>query len=178
MIVSTVGVKSSEDIRIPNTMFAEFLMQLPVLPEEISNGAQAMVATLRGRGLLKDVTFEDVLTELRARPLSEKELIACMRWWISVWTADVRSRPDIGQVRQQLVDAALLTKNTGSPNEKIISLAQIRTFVNVRSMGSVLPLDGPFPEHTIPIDISKPFVPADLCLAFSWREVAVLDWVE
>lgn len=177
-IMSSVGVKNSEDVRIPNPMFASFLTQLPVLAEEISTGAQAMVASLRGRGLIKDVTFEDVLAELRARPLSEDELIACMRWWISVWTADVRSRPDISQVRQQLVDAALLTRGTGTPNEKIIPLAQIRTFVNMRSMGSILPLDGPFPEHTIPIDISKNLTPADLCMAFAWRELTVLDWVE
>lgn len=177
-IMSTIGIKSSADVRIPNPIFSTFLTQLPVLPDEIFNGAQIIIASLRGRGLINDVTFEDVLVELKARPLSDTEMIACMRWWISVWSTDVTSRPGIIQIRQQLVDAALLARDTGSANEKIIPLAQIRTFVNMKSMGSILPLDGPFPEHTMPIDISRNFAASDLCASFAWRELSVLDWVE
>jgi hypothetical protein len=32
--------------------------------------------------MLKDITFADVLKELRERPLSEEEMIACLQWWI------------------------------------------------------------------------------------------------
>lgn len=70
-IISTVGVKGAQDVRMPNPTFAEFLKQLPVLPDEVVTGAALMVETLRSRGMIKDITFGDVLKELKARPLPE-----------------------------------------------------------------------------------------------------------
>lgn len=70
-IISTTGIRSASAVRLPNAIFAEFLKQLPVLPEDVIAGASAMVGSLRGRGMIKEITFEDVLQELRARPLSE-----------------------------------------------------------------------------------------------------------
>lgn len=175
-IVSSVGVKSAADVRIPDPMFAAFLTQLPVLPDDIATGAQAMVDALRARGLIKDITFADVLGELRARPLSETELVACMRWWITVWAAGESVHSSLPQVRQQLIEATLLTLGTGTASEKIIPLAQIRTFVNLRSMGSILPLDGQLPESTIPIDVSRSFNAVDLSSAFGWHELGVVEW--
>ncbi|KAL5520611.1 hypothetical protein ACEPAF_2612 [Sanghuangporus sanghuang] len=176
-IMSSAGVKSAADVRIPDPIFSAFLTQLPVLPSEIASGAQTAVAALRTRGLIKDITFADVLNELRARPLSDKELVACMRWWITIWTAGESVHSNLPHIRQQLIDSALLSLGTGTGNEKIIPLAQIRTFVNLRTMGSVLPIDGPLPDHVIPIEISRNFQAHDLMNAFGWQELTVLDWV-
>ncbi|KAL5498075.1 hypothetical protein ACEPAH_3006 [Sanghuangporus vaninii] len=173
-IMSSAGVKSAADVRIPDLTFSAFLTQLPVLPSEIASGAQAAVAALRTRGLIKDITFTDVLNELRARPLSDKELVACMRWWITIWTAGESVHSNLPRI--QLIDSALLSLGTGTGNEKIIPLAQIRTFVNLRTMGSVLPIDGPLPDHVIPIEISRTFQAHDLMSAFGWQELTVLDW--
>ncbi|KAL5514880.1 hypothetical protein ACEPAG_2196 [Sanghuangporus baumii] len=175
-IMSSIGVKSAADVRIPDPTFSAFLTQLPVLPSEITSGAQTAVAALRTRGLIKDITFADVLNELRARPLSDKELVACMRWWVTIWTAGESVHSNLPHIRQQLIDSALLSLGTGTANEKIIPLAQIRTFVNLRSMGSILPLDGPLPDHVIPIEISRNFQAHDLMNAFGWAELSVLDW--
>lgn len=179
-IMSSVGVRGSQSVRIPDPAFSAFLTQLPVLSQEIMNGAQPMIVALRTRSLIKDITFQDVLIELRFRPLSETELIACMRWWIGVWTSsesELDARHDITKVRQELLEAALLTLGTGTAHEKILPLIQIRTFVNLRSMGSIFPLDGLFPDTTIPIDVSRNFAAADLTLAFGWQELTVIDWL-
>lgn len=70
-IISSVGVKGAQDVRMPNAAFAEFLKQLPVLTDDVVTGAPTMVATLRARGMIQDITFGDVLKELKARPLPE-----------------------------------------------------------------------------------------------------------
>lgn len=70
-VISTVGIKPASDVRMPNAVFSEFLKTLPVLPPEVIEGAKVMVATLQQRDMIKDITFKDVLAELRARPLAE-----------------------------------------------------------------------------------------------------------
>ena len=177
-IVSSVGVQSASNVRIPDPAFSAFLKKLPMLPDMLATEARMMIDSLRNRGLIKDITFADVLAELRARPLSEAELIACMRWWIKVWLGGGNVHSNLAHVRAQLIDATLLTIATGSPNEKIIPMLSIKTFINLRSMGSILPLDGPLPQHTLCIDVSRNFVPEDLMKAFGWQELTVLDWVQ
>lgn len=70
-VISTVGIRGAGDVRIPNPVFAEFLKQLPVLPDDVVNGAKVMVEALKNRGMVKEITFGDVLQELKARPLDE-----------------------------------------------------------------------------------------------------------
>lgn len=177
-IMTSVGVKNAADVRIPDSTFSTFLTQLPVLPNEISDGAQIMINALRMRGLIKEISFADVLGELRARPLSERELVACIGWWIRIWNAGESVHSNLPHIRQQLIEAALLSLGTGTANEKVVPLAQIRSFINLRSMGSILPLDGPLPEHTIPIEVSKNFQAVELSAAFGWKELSVLDWAQ
>jgi hypothetical protein len=83
-IISSVGVRNLSQVHIPNPEFSGFLKCLPLIPEDVVNGAKAMVAALRSRGMIKEMTFEDVLNELRLRPLSETETVACLQWWTGV----------------------------------------------------------------------------------------------
>ena len=80
-LISTVGIRNASDVRIPDAAFSEFVKELPVVPEEVLSGARRMVDTLQDRGMVKNIEFMDVLQELRARPLSESEMIACFKWW-------------------------------------------------------------------------------------------------
>ena len=75
-IISSVGVRNVSDVRLPNPTFGEFLKQLPVLTDDVATGAKRIVDCLRDRGLIQEITFEDVLKELRARPLTEVSLPA------------------------------------------------------------------------------------------------------
>ena len=73
-VISTVGIRNAYEVRMPNEVFS-FLKQLPVVPEEVLNGASRMIATLKGRGMIPDINFADVTKELAARPLLEAEVI-------------------------------------------------------------------------------------------------------
>ncbi len=174
-LMSTRGPSSAADVRLPNPSFSAFLKDLPVVPTEIMEKASLMVETLKTRDLLHEITFTDVLKELAARPLGKDELIACLKWWVNVWNTAVGSR-DLVMVRKQLIDAALLsTKENGT--EEIIPLNMIRTFVNIRTMGSILPLDSPMPPHTLPLSVSRSLQAEELQSALGWSELSVVDWL-
>lgn len=177
-IISSAGVQSAADVRIPDASFSSFLKQLPVLPEEIMTGASMMIEALRTRNLIKEITFIDVLNELRARPLNETELIACMKWWIDLQgQGSTHGYTNLSQIRQELINAAVLTIDIGTPKEKILPLSSLRTFVNLRTTGSVIPLDGPLPDHTLPMSVSRTLRPDNIVSAFGWDELTVVDWL-
>ncbi|OBZ66504.1 hypothetical protein A0H81_13686 [Grifola frondosa] len=176
LMVSTAGVHNASDIRYPDPAFSGFLKELPVVPEDILTGAKSMIESLRIRGMLKDITFLDVLQELRSRPLSEPEMAACFKWWIDI--CDQGDVANLNRIRPELLNAAVLTMGEmGSPEEKIVPMSSIQSFLNTRSMGYI-PVDGPLPPHLLPVSLSKQFDPHALSSAFSWRELSVLEWLK
>lgn len=174
-LISTTGVRNASDIRLPDPAFAGFLKQLPVLPDDVLAGASTTITSLQNRGMIKNITFDDVLKELRAGPLTEAEMVACLTWWIGLnkQGLNVQLAP-----RTQLLDAAVLTMGTpGSEDEKIIPLTSLRTFINNRTIASVIPLDGPLPNHLLPTSISKHFIPDNLSSSFPWTELTIPEWL-
>jgi hypothetical protein len=171
-IMSTVGVRQASDVRYPNPTFS-FLKELPVLPDEVLTVAAPMVASLQNRNMIKDITFSDVLEELRSRPLPEVDMVACLNWWISIQDAD---RARLLPIRTQLLNAAVLVLGkSGSAEEQIIQLNAIKTFVNPRS---VIPLDGPLPSHLLPVSVSKRLPTASIASSFPWTELSVIQWLQ
>ncbi|KAG6908391.1 hypothetical protein DXG01_004820 [Tephrocybe rancida] len=174
-LISTAGVRNASDVRLPDPAFSAFLKLLPVLPDEILVGASTTIATLQSRGLIKSIGFEDVLKELRSRPLKEDEMVACLKWWIGInkEASKFQHAP-----RTQFLSAAILTiGNPGTDEEKIIPLSSIRTFINSRTVSAVIPLDGPLPDHLLPSSIAKHFSADDLAASFPWTELTVPDWL-
>jgi hypothetical protein len=159
-------------VRYPDPTFS-FLKELPVLPDEVIAGAGPMVAALKTRGLIKSITFQDVLSELRSRPLAEADMIACLNWWIKSYTANpVQSMLPI---RTELLSAAvLILGNPGSAEEQIIQLSGIKTFINPRSL---IPLDGPLPPHLLPMAVSKHLPSGSIASSFPWTELSVPNWL-
>lgn len=174
-LISTVGVRNASDVRIPDTAFSEFVKELPVIPGEVLAGAKRMIDALQDRAMVKNIEFMDVLQELRARPLTESEMIACFKWWIGVQNqGEART---LGQIRTELLNAAVLClgeKETA--DERIIPMSSIQTFLNTRTMG-VIPTDGPLPAHLLPISVSRHLDPNQLSTAFPWREFTTIDWI-
>ena len=173
-VVSSAGIKSALDVRMPDPAFSTFLRELPVFPEELLESSKLMVAALREKGMLKDITFADVLKELRERPLSEEEMAACLQWWIST---SQQNPTGVDDIRRELLKAAVLT--VGSSNdgdERIIPLDGIQTFLNPRNV--VVPTDGPLPSHLLPMGVSRKFDPTQLQKSLQWRELTVLEWVQ
>jgi hypothetical protein len=172
-IISSEGVRSASQIHIPDPEFSGFLKRLPVISEDIVNGAKIMIAALRARGMIKNVTFVDVLNELRMRPLSETETVACLKWWISVTKQG--NNPNLLQGRSQLLDA-LVVSITGPP-EKIMKLSGAQTFLSSRVAGTIIPTDGPLPSTLLPTTISRSFDPDVLTSAFPWKPLTIVDWL-
>ena len=173
-IVSSVGIKSALDVRMPDPTFSVFLKELPVFPEELLGDSKPIVAALREKGMLKDITFADVLKELRERPLPEEEMVACLQWWINTSQQDPAG---INDIRRELLRAAVLTiGSSDNGDERIIPLGGIQTFLNSRNI--VVPTDGPLPNHLLPISVSRKFDPIQLQRSLQWRELTVLEWVQ
>jgi len=172
-IISSEGVRSASQVHIPDPEFSGFLKRLPVISDDIVNGGKIMIAALRSRGMIKNITFVDVLAELRLYPLSETETIACLKWWIGV--AKQGNNPNLLQGRSQLLDA-LVISITGPP-EKIMKLSDAQTFLNARAGGATIPTDGPLPSTLLPTSITRSFDPDVLASVFPWKQLSIVDWL-
>ncbi|KAH7875187.1 uncharacterized protein C8R40DRAFT_1105311 [Lentinula edodes] len=176
-IISTNGIQDVADIRLPDAQFSSFLKDLPVLPEQLLTAARPMVTALQNRKLVKAITFSDVLKELRNRPLTEDESVACLTWWISL-NKDGESAARLQSIQKQLLDAAVFTTGaTGSKEERIIPLNTIHTILNPRNMAGNIPPDAPFPPTMLPPSFSKSFKPDQLTFAFHWTELTLVEWL-
>ncbi|RPD65851.1 hypothetical protein L226DRAFT_529987 [Lentinus tigrinus ALCF2SS1-7] len=175
-LISTSGVRDASEVRYPDPAFSGFVQDLPVVPEEVLKQAKTMVDTLRTRGMIKEITFMDVLQELRNRPLSETEMIACFKWWIDMYTQG--SHANLDYVRTQLLGAAVLSiEEKGDKNAQIVPLSVVESFLNSRSSGALIPTDGPLPPHLLPVVVSRHFDPSSLMAAFGWRELSIVEWL-
>ena len=171
-VISSAGVRSAFDVRIPDPRLSAFLRKLPIFPEELLDGSKLMIAALRDEGMLRDIAFEDVLGELRVRSLSEEEMVACLQWWINASEQDPTGLIDN---RRQFLSAARLTiSSPDDGHEQIIPLKGIKTFLN----NVFLPTDGPLPSHLLPMHVGQKFDSAQLQRSLQWRELTVLEWVQ
>lgn len=172
-IISSEGVRSASQVYVLDPEFSGFLKRLPVISEDIVNGAKTMVAALRARGMIKNITFVDVLSELRLRPLSETEAVACLKWWVGVTKQGDNAK--LGQGRSQLLET--LVVSIPGPPEKFMKLSDARTFLNSRTGGAIIPTDGPLPSTLLPTSITRSFDPVVLSSVFPWKQLSIVDWL-
>ena len=173
-IVSSAGIRSALDVRVLDSEFSAFLRNIPVFPEELLNRSRSMVAALRARGMLEDITFADVLKELRGRPLSSDEMVTCLKWWIST---SEQNPTGIDHTRRELLSAAVLTVGSSdSGDERTIPLQGIRTFIDPQN--NVIPTEGPLPDHLLPIGAIPKSDLIQLHSSLQWTELSVLEWVQ
>jgi hypothetical protein len=172
-IISSVGVRSLSHVHLPNPEFSGFLKCLPLIPEDIAKGAKVMIAVLRSRGMIKKITFVDVLNELRLRPLSETETVECLQWWIGVsLEGSIIKRL---QERTQLFDA--LVVSVSGPPEKTMKLSNTQTFLNFKTE-AIIPADGPLPSTVVPTSITSSFDPDVLASVFPWKQLSIIEWLQ
>lgn len=178
-MISSEGVHDADNVRIPDPVFSGFLKRVPFVPDDVLSGAKTMIGALSARNLIKEISFADVLAELKSRPLTEAEAVACLKWWINLHNQESRNGNDplgISQGRSQLLNAAVVTTKAGD-EESIITLSTVKTFLNSRGSGGMIPSDGPLPQHLLPLAISRSFDPEVLATVFSWKQLSVLDWL-
>ncbi|KAF8513724.1 hypothetical protein BU17DRAFT_95084 [Hysterangium stoloniferum] len=177
-IISTVGVLDARDVRIFDPTYAGFIKSLPVIPQVVALSAQSMVDTLRGRGMLKEIAFTDVLTELRSRPLTEAEMIECLKWRVNLNTEGIRPT-HLAELRREFLDAAVFSTTDGvKSEERLILLSSIKTVHIPRNATTAIPTDGPFPEHTLPYSISRQLKVETLSSLFGWTDLTIPMWLQ
>ncbi|KAG1726435.1 uncharacterized protein EDB91DRAFT_1263755 [Suillus paluster] len=169
-VLSTAGVCDASDVRAPDPMFSLFLKHLPVLPEAVLSSAPLAIRALQSKGLIADITFRDVLAQLRQHPLNEEELVACLKWWVGVGQQD--STHDTTRIRTELLNATILSLGSGK-DTRVIPLSMVQYFIHQR----MIPLDGPLPDTLMPPSITKQFSQEQL-RSFGWREFSILDWMQ
>lgn len=177
-IISSAGVKPAGQVRSYSPEYEAFLKNTPMLTESVVKAVPLTVNALRERGLIRDITFRDVLQELSQRPLNETEMEACMKWRIGLDTAGLQGN-DEDVIRNQFLQAAILSymehKEGGGTEERIIPLASIKTFTSASN--SISP-NFPLPPHTLPFSLSKQFKPDSLRRFFGWADLTVVEWLE
>ncbi|TFK25484.1 hypothetical protein FA15DRAFT_703591 [Coprinopsis marcescibilis] len=178
-IMSSKGIRYSIEVRLPDVTISPFVKDLPVLPEATIKNSTQMVAALQSRKLITPTTFNDILGELRSRPLPVNEMIACIKWWSDTvrGAKGWKENPEkFFPFQKQILSVAVLGLTGPNPaDEKFIPLSSIQTFVGPKSS---LPADGPLPSHVLPSIISKEFTPDTLQLAFAWKELTLLQWLK
>ena len=167
-VLSTTGVHDASDVRAPDPIFLQFLKHLPVLPDSVLSSAPAAFRALRSKGMIADITFRDVLAQLRKQPLDEEELVACLKWWEEVRQQDSMYT----QARTELLNATILNLGSGQ-DTRVVPLSMVKYFVHQR----MIPLDGPLPNTLLPLSVTKHFTLEQL-KSFGWREFSILDWIE
>jgi hypothetical protein len=183
-IISSAGVQSVEGVRLPDASLSGFIKNVPVLPPELT-GEKGLIAFLQRRNLIKSITFEDVLKELRSRPLSEEEMVACLNWWISIYERSDNPKVKRGEglveanrseIQNKFLETAIVTIGSDTQNA-IMPLSSVRTFLNQKGSAAFIPVDGPLPDHVLPFAVSKTLHPGLLAKALPWTELSVLEWV-
>lgn len=167
-VLSTTGVRDASDVRAPDPMFSSFLKHLPVLPAPILLSASLAIRTLQGKGLITNITFSDVLAQLRQHPLNEDELVACLKWLVG----QQDPTHDATRARTELLNATILSLGSGK-DAKPIPLSMVQYFIHQR----MIPLDGPLPDSLMPLSVTKHFTQEQL-RSFGWREFLILDWIQ
>lgn len=167
-LISSAGVLGVDHVRIPNEELLTFLPDLPVLTPATVSSATGAVAVLRQRHLLGDIVFDDVVKQLHNRPLNEKEMLACLKWWQEIGAVDGYST----QVRSRLLQAAIVITDSS----KIIPLASVKTYINPNT--SMIPPDMPLPPDTIPLSVTKNLKLSTINQIFGWSELSLPHYID
>ncbi|KAL4402869.1 hypothetical protein ACI68E_000644 [Malassezia pachydermatis] len=163
-LLSTQGLRSSDQVRFPSAMLADFCREIPVLPPAHIEAAETFVMQLRARQMVRDITMDDVFGELGRRPLSPDEMTACLQWW-----CQVAQHPSYEpSLRSRLLRAAVVTTESG-----VQPLNEVTTFLHTGKLPPTVPL----PPTCLVYSVSRSFRPAELQAVFPWHELSVSAWL-
>jgi len=168
-ILSTQGVMASKNVRLPAETLS-FLSEVPMVPQDLANGAVAFMVNLHNRGFITDLTMADIRRGLESRALNEEELKEFLKW--------CGAKLESGEI--DAVGSRSLFENTIAnvdvrPEQnsgRILALGDISTYVNPTRVSPTLPL----PPDTIPFAFSCGLTSRQ-CQLFGWIELSMVRWL-
>ncbi|KAF8549066.1 hypothetical protein OG21DRAFT_1500623 [Imleria badia] len=164
-LLSSAGVRLAPEIKECDVDCARFLKYLPMLPHYVIQECPRIIEALPDQHKISRITLSDVLQDLHKHALTQEELVACLRWWLT--------RKDGLAHNADLLSATTLGSATGPP----LQLSSVKYFVGSESIKAHIPLDGPLPASLISRDITMKFTPVDL-MSFGWQEFTITDWLQ
>ncbi|PKY19450.1 hypothetical protein RhiirB3_432504 [Rhizophagus irregularis] len=178
-ILSTNGVRPISDIRMPNLEMMGFIKNVPVVPEIVLEQCSAFFKKSKDTNLIRELNFQDVLSELNSRVLSEDEIIKLLKWWICYKSN--------GNIINPLERAQFMQSARISNDNNVRSLNTFRHFLN----SGIIPPEMDVPDNVFPYTIIKKlkdqklkdhklkiqeFSDQNLKKWFEWTELPLVNW--
>lgn len=169
-ILSSKGIIPSKLVRMPAETL-RFLGEVPMVPQELANGAVSFMVNLHNRGFISDMTMEDIRKGLESRALNETELMEFLRWCGNKLTSEELDPKGVRALFSVTV-AAISEGPDGDSQGTILQLIDIDSYINVSKISPTMPI----PSTTIPFKFTKPIPPKELQL-FGWQELSIVTWL-
>lgn len=172
-IMSTQGVMPSHRVRLATDI--NFLDQLPLLPDEIAQGARKFVATLTQGGFISEITIADIQNSLADGPLTGEKAHSFLKWLSHQLQT---GRLDDLQASILLSGAVAMAPTKDADGTAVedampVSLGTIKSYVNASRLAADIPL----PSDCLPFALTKRLSQTDLAL-LQWQELEVTEWVK
>ena len=164
-ICSTKGILPVSEVRIPDESMRLFISTTPVMTDGTMEKCKKFVQSLMASGLIRRISFEDVLKEISGRAFSSIEVIALFEWWVKL---NERNMTKVRAIQQNLI---IHSSDADTP----IAFAAVTKY----SRPGLVPSDLPLPPTVMPLDISRVFVKNEFTIHF-WNitEFTILEWVQ
>jgi len=163
---SSQGVLPTSKVRLATEDLSGFVEGIPVVPNDLTKGA--FVAKLRDFGIITEITFDDVKSELGAKALTQKQLIQFISWAGKKARSGTLSRANI----ESLMDVAVAMTGDEEGQGEIITLGNVSNYLNV----SKIPAEARIPPTTIPFQFTRHSTIEEL-LALGWEPLEIVPWL-
>lgn len=164
-VITSEGPASSGKARMPNKELSTFIKTTPTISQEALDAAGSFFDELRSRNMISDITIDDIVQELSTRALPVPEMISALQWWIKLSF----NRDYAPHMKTRFINSAMISLDTGTPQERIVPLNSIRYYLDPR----LVPTDLPLPPDVLPYSTSKSLKTSDLLNVFEWKELPV-----
>jgi hypothetical protein len=168
-ILSTKGVMASKRVRMPAETLS-FLGEVPMVPQELAEGAVSFMVNLHDRGFISELTMQDIRQGLESRALNEDELSEFLKWCgskLENGELDIPGSRSLFEITVANIEVEP-EKNSG----RILALGDISTYVNAARITPTLPL----PSDTVPFAFTKSMSVKQLQM-FGWIELSMVRWL-
>ncbi|KAK1833325.1 hypothetical protein QBC39DRAFT_49648 [Podospora conica] len=164
-VFSSRGVLSTKHVRLSSEEVGRFVSGIPVILKQMKESP--FIQKLISFAFVRDITVDDICTELGAKALDKDQL----HHFIS-WMAKGASTGELDQSsRLSLLDVAVATISEGGDSGDIIALGSIKNF-----LGPTIPSTFPIPPTTMPIAFTSN-IPQLQLRALGWEPLGFVPWL-
>ncbi|KAK4191359.1 hypothetical protein QBC35DRAFT_11290 [Podospora australis] len=164
-VYSSRGVLSTAKVRTSSEEISKFVGGVPVILNEMKDAP--FIKKLIDFELIKDITSEDIRTELANKALDKDQLHHFLSW-----ASKGASNGDLDRASiQRLFDVAVATVSDNGDSGEIIALASIECYHN-----KFIPPTLPVPPNTLPHAFTVN-LPEVRLKALGWEPLAIVPWL-